>query len=117
MYNSNQMINSKEDAIKAVMSPFADAMGKIGINESYLAKKLKKELTAKETKFFQKDGEVIETRDVVAWDVRQRARIDSHKLFGHYPAEKVEHDISGSLMAAVSAYLSGQGNDRPAKQD
>jgi hypothetical protein len=61
-----------------------------GLTFDYLAKKLKRELNAKETKFFQKDGFVIEQHDVVAWDVRQRARIDAHKLRGDYPAEKRE---------------------------
>lgn len=76
-----------------------------GLTFDYLAKKLKRELNAKETKFFQKDGFVIEQHDVVAWDVRQRARIDAHKLRGDYPADKREHthSITGSLIDDLMA--------------
>ena len=33
---------------------------------------------------------VVETRNVVAWDVRQRARQDAHKLRGDYPSDRLE---------------------------
>jgi hypothetical protein len=36
------------------------------------------------------DGETVIEWDEVAWDVRQRARMDVHKLRGDYPAEKRE---------------------------
>jgi hypothetical protein len=36
------------------------------------------------------DGETVIEWDEVAWDVRQRARMDAHKLRGDYPAEKRE---------------------------
>lgn len=39
------------------------------------------------------DGDTVVHFNEVAWDVRQRARIDAHKLKGDYPAEKKE--ISG----------------------
>jgi len=76
------------------------ALQKHKITEDYLAKKLKAELNAKETKYFQFQGQVVEQRDVIAWDVRQRARMDAHKLLGHYPAEKHEH--SGSVTLELS---------------
>jgi hypothetical protein len=40
------------------------------------------------------DGETVIEWDEVAWDLRQRARMDAHKLRGDYPAEKRE--ITGS---------------------
>ena len=67
---------------------------KHGITEEYLALKLKRELNAKETKFFQFQGEVVTEKNVVAWDVRQRARMDAHKLRGDYPADK--HELTGA---------------------
>ena len=36
------------------------------------------------------DGDSLIQWDETAWDVRQRARIDAHKLRGDYPAEKRE---------------------------
>lgn len=71
-------------------SDVIEAMDKHGLTLDNLIKQLKRELKAKETKFFQKDGIVVETRDVIAWDIRQKARIDAHKLRGDYPAEKRE---------------------------
>ena len=58
--------------------------------QELLARKLKAELDSKETKFFQKDGEVISKRNVIAWNIRQKARQDAHELRGDYPARKVE---------------------------
>jgi hypothetical protein len=37
--------------------------------------------------------------DVIAWGIRQKARIDAHKLRGDYPAEKLEH--SGTIVTKV----------------
>lgn len=37
------------------------------------------------------DGDSILAWDEIAWDVRQKARMDAHKLRGDYPADKVEH--------------------------
>jgi hypothetical protein len=71
-------------------SDVIEAMDKHGLTLDNLIKQLKRELKAKETKFFQKDGKVVEKHNVIAWDVRQRARIDAHKLRGDYPAEKRE---------------------------
>ena len=71
-------------------SDVIEAMDKHGLTLDNLSKQLKRELKAKETKFFQKDGKVVEKHNVIAWDVRQRARIDAHKLRGDYPAEKRE---------------------------
>jgi hypothetical protein len=65
-----------------------------GINLSYLIGKLQDELNAYDTKMFAHQGEIGDTRDVIAWDVRQRARQDAHKLRGDYPAEKQEVDTN-----------------------
>ena len=75
----------------AAANPIIDAFETEGINLKLLAKRLKKELNAKETKFFSYRGKVCGTIDVIAWDVRQRARQDAHKLRGDYPADKHEH--------------------------
>lgn len=36
------------------------------------------------------DGDTVIHYDVVEWSTRQKARMDAHKLMGHYPAEKRE---------------------------
>ncbi len=100
---------AKEEAIALVMAPFERAMSKIGIGPEYLAKKLKAELEAKEIKTFKAsnknfdeegkllsiDEKVIYSSPLVAWDVRQKGRMDAHKLRGDYPAEEFEHHIPG----------------------
>jgi len=51
------------------------------------------------------DGDSLIQWDETAWDIRQRARIDAHKLRGDYPAEKREHthSITGSLIDDLMA--------------
>jgi len=72
------------------------------------SKKLKAELNAKDTKPFRaktakpvdpldlskgfyETEEVIYSKPMAAWEVRQRARMDAHKLRGDYPPDKSEH--------------------------
>lgn len=85
-----------DQIIQDLLHPFIEAMDEQKITPRLLARKLKAELNAKETKFFQKDGLVVESRDVIAWGIRQAARIDAHKLRGDYPSSKVEFpDVNG----------------------
>lgn len=108
MYVSEYFKDIASDSRQAAQEAINErtkALENHGLTFDYLAKKLKRELNAKETKFFQKDGFVKEQHDVVAWDVRQRARIDAHKLRGDYPAEKRAHthSITGSLIDDLMA--------------
>jgi len=82
---------------RLLQRPFQAKMVENGIVEDYLAKKLKEELEAKETKFFQFQGNVIEDREVIAWGVRQKAREDANQLLGHVPAEKIEIDYQQGI--------------------
>lgn len=93
-------------------SDVIEAMDKHGLTLDNLIKQLKRELKAKETKFFQKDGIVVETRDVIAWDIRQKARIDAHKLRGDYPAEKREilGDVDIVIRDCVKEASDGSGD-------
>ena len=68
-----------------------------GITDELLREKLKEELNANVTKQFQYEGNVVEAPDVIAWDVRQRARQDAHKLRGDYPIEKKHISVDGGL--------------------
>ena len=73
-----------------------------GITPEYLIEKLKKELDATETKSFQFQGDTFESEEKIAWDVRQRARQDAHKLRGDYPAEK--HEMEGNIEVEIVNY-------------
>lgn len=85
---------------KELLSPIIEALDAEGITLPYLAKQLKRELKANETKHFTHQGIVQDQRDVEAWEVQQRARIDAHKLRGDYPAE--EHRITGEMITSRS---------------
>ena len=77
-------------------NPILEALDKQDITCDDLAKKLREELDANElTKVYDKKGEIREKREAIAWFVRQKARMDAHKLRGDYPAEKMEH--SGNI--------------------
>jgi len=86
-----------KEMIQDLLHPFTEAMAEARITPKVLAKKLNKELNAKETKFFAYQGEVVEKRNVIAWGIRQAARIDAQKLLGAYPAETHNLKISGSI--------------------
>lgn len=89
-----------EKISESLRSPIIQALDSEGITLPKLAKSLKEELEAKETKFFAHQGKIIEKEDVTTWEVRQRARIDAHKLRGDYPAE--EHRITGEMITSRS---------------
>jgi hypothetical protein len=72
----------------SLRSPIIQALDDEGITLPKLAQSLAKELEADETKFFSHQGQIIEQANVIAWDVRQRARQDAHRLRGDYPAEE-----------------------------
>lgn len=89
--------------LDSLSRPIIEAMDKEGLTLERLIKSLKKEMDAKETKFFQKDGKVISKRSVIAWGIRQQARQDAHKLRGDYAPEKHEHSFCDDLMDALTA--------------
>lgn len=79
-----------EDNLKH-LSRVQEALEAEGITPESLAKKLAEELDAHETKVFHnKDTGVVFSDPVIAWDIRQKARMDAQKLLGMYPAEKRE---------------------------
>ena len=90
-------IKMRERLLASLGGTMTRSLDDIGITDEYLARKLKEELDAKITKQFQFNGEVIEAPDVKAWEIRQRARIDAHKLRGDYPAERKHVQIEGGL--------------------
>lgn len=51
------------------------------------------------------NGESVLTWDEVAWSVRQNARMDANKLFGHYPPSRVEFpDETGKPQSIGAAF-------------
>lgn len=66
-----------------------------GLNvDALIHKYLKPALEASETKFFQKDGIVTDTRDVVAWGPRLQALENAFRLHGAYAPEETSKEPS-----------------------
>lgn len=72
-------------------NPMLKALDKQDITVDDLAKKLKYELDAEDnTEYYDKNGDFRGEKQSIAWGIRQKARMDAHKLRGDYPAEKQE---------------------------
>jgi hypothetical protein len=93
----------KPAVIDTLNAPIVRALDARGITVSYLARKLKAELNAKETKVFHHEGQVVYSDPLIAWGVRQEARKDAHALRGDYPPEKKE--ISGRNGGPIKVIL------------
>lgn len=62
----------------------------------YMAEKALEELNAHEVKvFLNKDGLVVSSQDLIAWDIRQKARQDIHKILGDYAPTKTDITSGG----------------------
>jgi len=85
-------------------SPVIEAMEKAGITMDRLMRQLSNELQAKEVKHFAYQGKVEDEREVIAHDVRQRARIDAHKLRGDYPATGVNLQSTGEHTVVIRKF-------------
>jgi len=84
--------STPEQVCEKLLSGYQDALLREGIHERYLAKKLKRELNAKEIKIFKSaEDKLIHSKNLIAWKIRQAARMDAQKLLGFYPAEKLDH--------------------------
>ena len=63
------------------------------------------------------DGETLIQWGETAWDIRQRARMDAHKLRGDYPAEKHDHNVRGNIaITEVLHILDGQTTGLPSER-
>ena len=81
---------SRKQVLDSLNSPIVKALKREGHTPSALAKRLTAELNATEVKVFCHNGEVIVSDPLISWTVRQRARMDAHKLLNHYPPERQE---------------------------
>jgi hypothetical protein len=106
-----------DSALKYLAAPMFEALATQGITIERLAQDLKLELAANETKIVKIKGgihaqnpritiiadgyeESVVGFDVIAWDVRQRARMDAQKLLGLYPSEK--HELAFTTPLSVN---------------
>jgi hypothetical protein len=79
---------------------FVGELLKHGITDRYLAKKLKAELNAKKNTvhYDRQEGEWTYSAPIIAWDVRQKARMDAQRILNLYPPETDDNkDDQGAL--------------------
>lgn len=83
-------------ALKSISERAPEVLERLGLTIEHVANNcLRPLLEAKETRFFQKDGIVMEERDVEALDIRLRAIDTWAKMMGAYTTQKVQ--FSGHL--------------------
>lgn len=92
------------DVLNSLNTQMIQAMDKAGITLDRLMRQLSDELQAKEVKHFAYQGKVEDEREVIAHDVRQRARIDAHKLRGDYPATGVNVQSTGEHTVVIRKF-------------
>lgn len=124
------MVVSVSEMTRAQTTPMREELKAVGITKKRLAAELLKELEATETKVVKVKGfmipgmdgvdaemrgklpdgyeavmkttdETLVQRDLVDWDIRQRARMDAQKLIGAYPAAKFEFSGPAELVKDV----------------
>jgi hypothetical protein len=92
---------SAHEAFKGIAERAPEVLERLGLTyEHVLDKCLRPLLEAKETKFFQSQGIVMQREEVEALDIRLRAIDTWAKLAGAYSVQKV--NVSGNLSVDVS---------------
>ena len=84
-----------DEILQDLLHPFSEALAGARITPRRLANKLNKELEAKETKFFQEKGIVIETREVEALGIQSNMIEFATKLKGHLVEKHIFPDETG----------------------
>ena len=98
-------------ALATIREKMPDVLDRHGLTADYAAQKCLKLMDAKETRFFAKDGIVMETREVEALDIQLRALDAWAKMYGAFREDKVQVDVNHSyhidLRAVPDAILFG----------
>lgn len=75
----------------------------------HIAQRIAEGLDAVETKFFQKDGKIVDTADVVAWGERRQYAELAAKFGGYIAPEKGGSSVGVGLQIIVEHIGSAQG--------
>lgn len=108
---------SNDDVTRSLLKTFIDALDEQGVDEKFLAKKLKQELTAKRVDTFKgktttynptegtttETEEVIYSRPMTAWEIRQKARKEALAYRGVLVVERrdVQQTANGKITVEV----------------
>lgn len=95
-YTSKNPAQAGYAASKSIRARIQKGLFEAGLTpEGLIHKHLVPALKAKETKFFQHEGMVTDSRDVVAWDIRLRAQQFAAKLGGYEaPTERSDTNLN-----------------------
>lgn len=65
---------------------------------------------------FFSDGETVIQWNEKSGGMRQRARMDAHKLRGDYPSKKIDHNLKGEVVVNIIKFTDSDfGNDKSSK--
>ena len=81
-------------ALATIREKMPDVLDRHGLTADFAAQKCLKLMDAKETRFFAKDGLVMETREVEALDVQLRALDAWAKMYGAFREDKIQVDVN-----------------------
>jgi len=88
--------------IRETLQDYLDTLYAYGATKEVQAQRTAEELHATETKFFQHEGRVCDSREVVAWDVRHKALELLAKIHGYVQtAAKIEIDQSQKQLVLI----------------
>src|SRR6267378_3312620 len=81
-------------AFESIREKMPDVLERHGLTADFAADKCLQLMNAKETRFFAKDGMVMETREVEALDVQLRALDAWAKMYGAFREDKIQVDVN-----------------------
>jgi len=95
--------NSLQTAtVQDALRDYIDTLDKYGATKEVQAQRMAEELHAMETKFFQHEGVVCDSREVIAWDVRHKALELLAKIRGYIQTgNKIELDQSQKQLVLI----------------
>jgi len=96
-YSNTSALNGKKEIFNnpVMKKIFTEVLEKAGLSDAYLAERIKQLSEAKETKFFQEKGIVIETREVEALGIQSNMIEFATKLKGHLVEKHIFPDEKG----------------------
>lgn len=108
-----------QEAARMARADVIDMANKKGVTIEKTMMRLRQALNAKETKFFQKDGKVEDTKIVVAHNIRLQATKLALDLLDAMPSEKhdITHSAGPGMAEAVQAYRLIKGEDASTGSD
>ncbi len=112
--------NTRQGIAELQLRGITRHMDSKGITIEKLVEKLVEELNATEVKVFNDKGDVIYSTELVAWDVRQKARQDAHKLRGDYILDNTQKRppllIQMNLGGGTEVEVRGGGQGAPEEE-